>query len=308
MDYLKDYNYFYNKTYAIVETKIKEYLIKANTESRTFNFALNQIIKKDEELLSKKSKIKSNKSLIVLEALHKQSLSQYTVNGIELSLKNEVNKAFCKLNADELPINYSYQKFVGDLGSLYALKEVERLFLNHSSLYQMMFELNDFNDFEIAAYGTFIEEKPIFKLLHKKLYPHNFENASETKFADKVENKKNDAKNKIQVDKAEEELRFNISKFSENDKLFLLHICLNKSYNIPLSESAKIIVITSNIDDLSIFFKETNNCTFYNKLNKGIDQYSGTPQKEFINNIIIKLAPFGLININRIVHTIKSKI
>jgi hypothetical protein len=38
-------------------------------------------------------------------------------------------------------------------------------------------------------------------------------------------------------------------------KFFLLHICLNKSYNIPLSESTKVMM-TSSIDNLSIFLKK----------------------------------------------------
>jgi hypothetical protein len=167
-----------------------------------------------------------------------------------------------------------------------------------------MFELNDFTDFEIKTYGNqALEDTPTFK----KLYPQKNEiQSSETIFINLNNESKIETKNK--KDKAKEILLFNISKFSEDDKLFLLHICLNKSYNIPLSESAKIIVMTSSIDDLSIFFKATNNCTFYAKLNKGINQYSGNPQKEFINNIIIKLEPFGLKNINRTIHTIKSKI
>ncbi len=313
MDYLKDYNYFYNKTYATVEKKIKEYLIKANTESRTFNFALNQIIKKDEELLSKKSKIKSNKSLTLLEALHKQSLSQYNVNGIELSLKNEVYKAFCKLNADELPINYSYQKFVGDLGSLYALDEVIRLFRNHSNLYQMMFELNDFSDFEITTYGTFIEEKPIFKLLHQKLYPYHYENVSETKptetdgVSNEEDNNPNSKKNTEEEDKIKI-LKFNISKFTEDEKIFLQHVYYYSTTKIPLPEYIKLMMITNDINGFSLFTFGSANNRFYDKMNKGINYYSTKTQRIFIDSVIIKLKPFGLTNINIVVNLIKSKI
>jgi hypothetical protein len=39
---------------------------------------------------------------------------------------------------------------VDDLASLNALKEISRLFNNHSKLFEMMFELN--TDFEIKEY------------------------------------------------------------------------------------------------------------------------------------------------------------
>ena len=303
MDYKSTYDISYHKTYNEVEKKVEEALIRFKTEARTFNFALNTIINNYQELM-KISDITSNKSLSLLEVTYKKSLSCYSENAVELTLKNDVFPEYLKLEDEELPSNYSFQKFVDDLASLNALKEISRLFNNHSKLFEKMFELNDFTDFEITTYGNIaIEDTPTFK----KLYPQeNKIQSAETIFLNLNNESKIETKNKI--DKAEEILLFNISKFSEDDKLFLLHICLNKSYNIPLSESAKIIVMTSSIDNLSIFFKETNNCTFYAKLNKGINQYSGKPQREFIDNIIIKLEPFGLININRTVHSIKSKI
>ena len=151
MEYKSSYDNSYDKTYDEVERKFKEALIRSKTESRTFNFTLNAIINNDRELINK-SVIKSNSSLSLLEATYQKSLSIYSENAVELALKNDIYPEYIKLNVDDLPSNYSFQNFVFDLGALYGLMEVDRLFSNHSRLFEMMFKLNDFTDFEIKEY------------------------------------------------------------------------------------------------------------------------------------------------------------
>lgn len=309
MDYKNTYDYFYNKTFSIAERKIKTVLLTGVDNAKTFNTIQNNIIFEIENREKKRSNINRYVALNSLLHFYQKKLSEYQFNQIEFSLKNDVVFEYNKLHKKDLPENYTYTKFVADLGILKASNEAYRLFRNYGSLFNMMYELKDFSEFELEENNDNItlENTPLFIKLRKILYPH--ENRIQSAEINLINlNNKNKIESKNKIDKAEEILRFNISKFSENDKLFLLHICLNKSYNIPLSEAAKIVVITSNIDNLSIFSQETNNCVFYAKLNKGIDHYSGKPQREFIDNIILKLEPFGLININKAVQSIKTRI
>ncbi|WP_426091945.1 hypothetical protein [Flavobacterium sp. DSR3-2] len=303
MDYKSTYDNSYHKTYNEVQNNVEETLIRFKTETRTFNFALNAIIKNNQELINI-SDITSNKSLSLLEVTYKKSLSCYSENAIELTLKNDVFPEYLKLNEDELPPNYSFQSFVFDLASLHALKEISRLFNYHSKLFEKMFELNDFTDFVITTYGNLaLEDTPTFK----KLYPQeNQIQSAETILFNLNNESKIETKNKM--DKAKEILLFNISKFSEDEKIFLLHAYYNSPIKISLPEYSKLMLITNNITDLSIFTLGSNNNRFYDKIYKGVDYYGVSEKRVFINAIIIKLEPFGLSNINKIINLIKSKI
>ena len=244
---------------------------------------------------------------------HKYNYDSNVVDPILKTLENEVFEnfnstlsTFNTYNIDQEDFkNLTFGKFYPEILKLIVYKSCySRLDNSIPNLMQaitLFYEIDNYDDFSDSLLQD--EKDKITTERIKKIFIRYGR-----KLKSEAPKKENEIESKNKIDKAEEILRFNISKFSENDKLFLLHICLNKLYNIPLSEAAKIVVITSNIDNLSIFSQETNNCAFYAKLNKGIDQYSGKPKREFIDNIILKLEPFGLININRAVQSIKTRI
>ena len=71
MEYKTTYDYFYNKTYSLGEKMIQNSLIESKKNSRSFAFTLEQINKKNNELIVNNCKIKSSKYLIELEKVFK---------------------------------------------------------------------------------------------------------------------------------------------------------------------------------------------------------------------------------------------
>lgn len=306
MDYKNIYEDFYNKIYLNRVQEIKLELIRAKSESRAFIPSLNKIIK-NTEVHVKQNYIYSNIILVKLEIIFKENLIEYDENSIELSLKNDVYPEYLKLNEDSLPLNYSFQKFIGDLGSLHALIEANRLFSNNNSLFKMMFQLNNFTDFEIIDYKMTLEDTPIFKKLHKIIYPNYYEYHPENKSM-AVEDPNNNSKKKSKEINEEKILKFNISKFSEDERIFLLHVNYYSKINIPLTEYSKLMLIAHGIADLSLFTTGSKNNRFYDKIYNGIEYYGPSSRREFIDGVIYKIEPFRLTNINKALNLIKSKI
>jgi hypothetical protein len=293
-----DYKITYDKTFYEVQGKIKEALIKAKSESRTFNFTLNAIINSNQELINK-SLIKSNKSLSLLELKYKKSLNNYSENAIELALKNDIYPEYLKLNADELPPNYIYQNFVFDLGALNGLTEVNRLFSNHSRLFEMMFKLNDFSDFEIKEFEIELDNTHIFKKLHKRLYPQS--------------------KSVIKAQKTEVSISDIDPKFTllnNDEKILLIHIIYNAFFKnnkidnhskIDLTDFARVIYLTKDCVESNIFDKNYSSKTFYKKLNEGII-YSDSLDKrsKLITSLLEKIDILNLKSIKEHIESIKT--
>lgn len=293
-----DYKSTYDKTFYEVQGKIKEALINAKSESRTFNFALNAIINSNQELINK-NLIKSNKSLSLLELNYKKSLNNYSENAIELALKNDIYPEYLKLNGDELPPNYIFQNFVFDLGALYGLTEVDRLFSNHSRLFEMMFELNDFSDFEIKEFEIELDNTHIFKKLHKRLYPQS--------------------KSVIKAQKTEVSISDIDPKFTllnNDEKILLIHIIYNAFFKnnkidnhskIDLTDFARVIYLTKDCVESNIFDKNYSSKTFYKKLNEGII-YSDSLDKrsKLITSLLEKIDILNLKSIKEHIESIKT--
>lgn len=299
-----EYKSTYDKTFYEVQGKIKEALIKAKSESRTFNFTLNAIINSHQDLTNK-SLIKSNKSLSLLELTYKKSISNYSENAIELALKNDIYPEYLKLNADELPPNYIFQNFVFDLGALQGLMEVDRLFRNHSRLFEMMFNLNDFSDFEIKEYEIDLDNTPIFKKLHKRLYPHLYVIEEQLKKERIISKDKLTNAELIDL----KPIIDNIEKFTDNDKAFIYNLCLNEKYKIPMTEKVKLLLIAGEVHEINIYQFSKNFDTFYSKANKGID-YSSSINKtlSFLEQFIEKLSFFNLKETNEILTSLRINI
>jgi hypothetical protein len=170
-------------------------------------------------------------------------------------------------------------------------------------LYELFFKVNQYKDFTLDKFEVNINETEIYKKYYQLLYGKGvkFETESPNVKIDEFSINKKD-QNELEI------IKFNISKFSKDEKIFLLNVLKNTKNKIPVSELGKLFLITNDTYDYSIFFEKTNNNKFYQKLNKGIDYYSPNTQRQFIDDVINKLEPFKLININIAVRSIKNKI
>lgn len=298
MEFNEIYNDFYAKTYFGTEQKIKEDLITSKAESRSFSSILNEINKKLENKINA-NEIIADEKLLYLDQVFQNNLSEYSENSIELSLKNHVYPEFLKLNQVGFLTNYSFDKFLCFLGTIKALKKVANLFSNNSRLFEMMFILNDFKGFELAEYPMILDNTPLFKKLHTRLYPQQ---------KSKAETKKN------QTSTSDIDPIFTL--LNNDEKIILLHIVYNtyfkdnlidKKPKIDLTEFARIIYLTKESIDVNIFDKNYASRTFYKKLNEGII-YSDSLDKrsDLITSLLEKIEILNLNSIKGLINSQKT--
>ena len=305
MDYKTIYDDSYKTMYEMEEKKIKDKLILGAQKFLYFHEVAGTLITTHDETI-KENIIYQNTYLSTLEKKFTKELNRYSNKPILDVLENYLKNLYAEIDFKELPTNYSYHLFVIDLASLHAKNEVFYLFKEQDSLYKMMYLLKDFTDFEIKRYDMTLVVTPIYNKLHSKLYPpkqkvHPLKNITQ-----------NDNSSEPQLEtkklKLYETINFNISKFSDDEKIFLLHVYKSTKIKIPWTEYAKLMIITSGLKDSSIFEEGSVNNRFYDKLYKGIEYYGQSTQRDFIKRITEKMEPFGLSNINKAISVIKISI
>lgn len=281
MEYKNTYDYFYDKTYSLAERKIKETLMQSKAESKTFRFTLDQINTKNTELIALKSKIKSNKSLTRLEGIFKNSLKNYSENNIELALKNDVHPEYLKLKGAELPSNYSFIKFISDLGSIQGLNDVDYTFCDQMEFYQKKYDQNDLIDFKIVQ-------------------PENKKIADTAKMG-KTQKQRSSILNhhlahrEIETDSASTV----INKLNNEEKSFLFYaMCkalsepkenqTNEGFNLPFTELIRLNTIIDFKDKFCFEnnFRDSNN---YKILAKGIEYFPNGERITFLKTLIEKI-------------------
>lgn len=295
MDYNKIYEEEYNKNYIFEQNSIKDELLRYKEKNKTFSFAHNNILERIQVKINS-NEITKNSALNYTFHVFKISRSNYPEDFIKLALKNDTLDHFKSISSQDLPTNYSFINFTTDLAKLMSSNEISRLFNNHSVLFSMMYKLDDFRKFEIVSYNNLaLEDTPLFKKLHKTLYPDTYVKIVK-------------ATGEIQTSKYQE-VEFEISKFSLEEKLLLLHVCHIKTSKIPVTEFCKIMLITNNINDFRMFIEEPSKNYYYTRVSKGIEAYSSIEKKrELINSTIDKINYFKLPAINSRLNLIKKEI
>ncbi|MEO8517190.1 MAG: hypothetical protein ABI426_10610 [Flavobacterium sp.] len=173
MDYEKMFQDFYSKYYDKAEFLIKQFLIKRQSQNKTFSTAINEINSYLDDYSINKCLISKNENLKKSCQFFGNRYRIYSVNHIQEILSNEIKTAFDKLNASELPKEYNYTTLVKEIALLEALNEISRLLSNNARLLEMMYKLNEFDTFEIRIYENLsLEDFPIYKELQLKLYPN----------------------------------------------------------------------------------------------------------------------------------------
>lgn len=274
MEYKTTYDYFYNKTYSLCEKMIQNSLIESKKNSRSFAFTLEQINKKNNELIVNNCKIKSSKYLIELEKVFKNCLSTYSENSIALTLQNEVFTAFKKLKTSEIPAGYTFKKFSADLGILHGINDVDYRFCEQMDYFKTKYECNQLNDFSIAAihpemdsFAPSLDFEQHHKVKHAKT--KNSETAS---------------------------LPNNLT---SEEKAFLFYILCkalsepktepsSEGFNLPYTELIRLNTIIDFKDKFCFEnnYRDSNN---YKILTKGIDFFPNTERITFLNILIEKL-------------------
>lgn len=167
------YQDFYAKYYDKIEFLVKQFLIKRQNQNRLFLNAVNEIDNYIIDYSVNKSFIPKNENLKKLHLIFDNRYRIYASNHVQEIFSNEIKTGFDKLLTFELTKGYSYTGIVREIALLEALNEISRLLSNNARLLEMMYKLNEFEDFEIRTHGNLaLEDYPIYKRLNLKLYPN----------------------------------------------------------------------------------------------------------------------------------------
>jgi hypothetical protein len=179
MNYESIYEGYYLKYYTKVEFFIKFFLVKRHSQKKTFGNSYNEVIHYLSNDFVKKHNLYANEKLEYAYRIFGKRRSIYFIDEVQEIFKNEIKIEFDKINAADLSANYTYNQFIKEVALIEAVREILRLFSNHERFYAMVYELNEFDKFEIKVYGNLaLEDYPSFKILHSKLYSTNYTNAA----------------------------------------------------------------------------------------------------------------------------------
>lgn len=301
MDYLKTYNSYYDKEEKKIEEEIRGILIKSSDNQRNFTLVLNKI-NNDYLLVQKKL------NLELLNSNNKESydyfITRYDLyqgdNVDNLILINECFEAFENSNKHiETPI--PYDEFIKEVAIYESTVKTRYRFNNYKNLYELMYNLKDFKNFSLKEVEKGYRSCGLYDRLFKKCYP---DYVPDLGYIDASINVVEDSNN---LTDKEKDLNYRINIFSEDEKLLLMYIYFNKP-KIPKTELLKASRLAQ-IDDTSLFNKDTSNNTTYNKFVKGLDYYDNVKTKrDLIDALIDNIKGFGLNKITEYLRIERRKI
>jgi hypothetical protein len=290
MDYKKYFEYFYNKTFDIGERKIKETLMKSKEESLIFELNFNKIKDSQNLIISKKSNIRLFDSLNDLDTIFANKFYDYTENNTELTLKNYIYPEYLKIKNDQLPPNYTFNKFLSDFGALKGLIDVVKNYQVNLNQYKQMYDENDFSNFKIPKnqilfQNTLIGKTPLEQYKKEKL---------KTQINDEFNNLK------------------------EDEKAYLFHImcdALSKEkevekesvhFNLPYTELIRLNTIID-FKDKYCFEKNFRDSNNYKILTKGINHFEKNERITFLSNLVTNIKNYQLPKTTKYINTILNK-
>ena len=174
---MKEVNYYkiFQKNYEesikrhaeIIKQNYKKGRVEGDAENLTYNNVLKNCI------LNKKG------NLEISSQKFSKIISTYNNRG-SLTHKDFPNRIFTKFLKpiyDELKIsksNYSFVKLLKELAEYQAFARLSSNYSHNSQIYKMMYDLNDFNEFDVSIYYSSVESTPLFKKLHKRCFPKSY--------------------------------------------------------------------------------------------------------------------------------------
>jgi len=219
MNYEKIYEDFYSKSFDRMELIIKNFFIKRRSRKRFFVDSINEVSRYFSNDFKSKYNLHNNNDLKNINLIFHNRFSAYTSDATAEILENEIKSEYDKIKTAELPAGYNYVKFIKEMALIEAAKEISRLLMVNSRLLSMFFELNKFDEFEIREQGNLcLDDYPIFKKMHRELYPDYYLN--------RTENEKFITSEKFVIDK--NTLNYNPNHW--NVKTFELFIYLVENY------------------------------------------------------------------------------
>jgi hypothetical protein len=172
MDYEEIYEGFYSKYYTKIEFLIKRFFIKRQNQKKVFLNSYNEVFHYLGYDFVNKHGIFNNKELEKLYQVFTKRHSIYSFDEVQGIFENEIKAEYERIELSNFPAKHNYIKFVKEIALIEVGNEISRLLSNNSKLLEMFYKLYDFEEFEIRCHGNLaLEDYPIYKKLHAKLYP-----------------------------------------------------------------------------------------------------------------------------------------
>ena len=181
MNYQKIYTDFYSRYYDKTEFLIQRFFVDRKSRNKTFEDAFNVAYHYLNIGFINKHNFNNNEILKQALRIFGNRGRRYEIDQIQEIFANEIKMEFDNIATSQLlPKDYNYIELIKDIAIIEAINEISRLLSNNSRLLEMMYKLNEFKDFEIREYkGIAIDDTPIFKKLHPKLYPQQYTDTTE---------------------------------------------------------------------------------------------------------------------------------
>lgn len=289
MDYNLIYNQLYDRDYLRFEKIIKNRLVKSKAQKLSFGNVFTEIRNQLSLYYTKKIGLLKDSKLDELYNIFQKRYNYFEVDEIDEIFKNKIERDFNKLVRDQ---NYTLNDLIKDIALLEIANEIGRLLQIHSTLFELFYKANDFEEFEIRVHGNFaLESTPIYQKLRKKVYPEYYINDSNTSFDIKPFKllKSNSENNSNGITAS-----YNLS---IDEKSFLFHVMckalsepnkINGDYNLPNTELLRLNSIIDFIDEKS-FTKNYGDSTHYKILAKGLNYIPVNERSIFLHNLIENL-------------------
>jgi hypothetical protein len=238
MNEINNYNYFYDKYLTKANVLIKNFFIKAKMEKRNFNYALEHL---NSNLGFYSEDVIKNKKIKLLAQVFHNLKNNYEIDQEEQVLKNDFElhfKGFCT----SFKQNYEYKKLIKEIAIIQVLETLKKLLSSNKKIFELMYIINDFTNFEIQDYGLIlIENTEIYKSLSKnlKINTHGI-NKMESELEEINENKLSTTQKVLLIEKLMVSINWN--SLSERKKAALISKIIDKNptnVRLTLAKSGK---------------------------------------------------------------------
>jgi len=176
-DYGQAYEGFYSKYYDELEQFAKDFFIENYEDDVTFNAAYNDFAELLRVDFVKDIYYIKNEKLNELRYLFLEKLSRYKKDSVQKVFKNIIKSKFDSIDVTQLPRDYKFIKFIDEVAFIQSKSEISRMLSYNYTYFEMIYELNRFDIFEIRYYDRLAKEGyPHYKELYAERHPKESEN------------------------------------------------------------------------------------------------------------------------------------
>lgn len=295
MDYLKDYKSIIKKESVVLKEFIVETLTNEKVKGRRFDKALSNLQNLFYEKFINQSLL--NKYSSYFEPM-RNDLAHHTANydpskfdSMLKTLEIEIYKRYLGIietfrtyNIDpDFSENMNYEKFYPKILKYFLYKRVynrlDKSIFHLTEAFKLFYKIDDYS--ELKTSYLIDEEEKVTELVIHNIFK---------KYGQKLELKKSTSKSKNEKSIIEEIK----STFDENEKIILLHLTIFQGDKIEKTEKLKLILLTGELTDYSIFEGPAKDSTFYKKISAGINHYGKKSQIKYLDSILNKIETLEL--------------